>query len=263
MTFKRWTLARRMVQLAVVLLLVSPLAGLTVFSGSLAAADLIGLPLVDPLAALQVVMASGVAVHGFLLSAAAVACVYLLTGGRTFCSWICPVYLAAEAADSIRCRLGSGERTFPLAAKNWLLLLLLVVVPVTGLPLFEIISPIGMFTRAVAYGGYTAAGCLAGLLLVELFLARRVWCRSLCPLGGFYSLLGRISPVKVWFTPARCTSCGECSRVCPVEEVLEPSLNSGEVRIVSGDCTRCGVCIDICPHQALQLRISAKSADKL
>jgi len=263
MTFKRWTLARRIVQLAVVLLIVSPVAGLTVFSGSLAAADLLGLPLADPLAALQVVMASRVVVPGFLLSAAAVACFYLITGGRIFCSWVCPVYLIAEAVDSIRSRLGSGERIFPLNAKNWVLLLLFVVVLITGLPLFEIISPIGVFTRGVAYGGHMAVSCLAGLLLVELFLARRVWCRSLCPLGGLYSIIGRFSPVRVRFFPSRCTYCGDCASVCPMEEVLEPSLGHGALTVVSGDCTRCGACIDICPQRALQMRISANSATKL
>jgi len=258
MSFKRWTVARRSVQILVILLLVSPLAGQTFFRGNLAAADLVGLPLADPLAALQVVLASRIMVPAFLLSALAVALFYLLVGGRTFCAWICPVYLLTEAADSVRCKLGVGERTVPLGIKKWLLLVVLCITAMTGLPLFEILSPIGMFARAVAYGGYVAISCLSGIVLVEVVLARRVWCRSICPLGGFYSLIGRFSPTQVRYSPDRCTDCGECTSVCPVEEVLEPSLGRGARRITSGDCTRCGACIDICPHEALTMKVFAK-----
>ncbi len=253
MTCKRWTVVRRVVQVAVILLLASPPAGQTFFNGSLAAADLMGIPLADPLASLQVVLASRVVVPAFLVSACAVALFYFLVGGRTFCAWICPVYLLTEAGEALRRRTGLGERTAPLAAKKWSLLLVLCITAATGLPLFEILSPIGMVARAVAYGGYLALGCLLGLMLVEVTVSRRIWCRSLCPLGGFYSLVGRFSPTGIRYAPSRCTACGACSRICPVEEVLEPSLARGEPRIVSGDCTRCGACIDVCPHRALTM----------
>lgn len=258
MTFKRWTVARRSVQVVVILLLGSPLAGQTFFNGNLAAADLMGLPLADPLAAMQAIVASRIIVPEFLLSACAVALFYFLVGGRTFCAWICPVYLIAEGGEALRRRTGLGERTAPLALKKWLLLLVLCITFVTGLPLFEILSPIGMFARALSYGGYLAISCLVGIVIVEVALSRRIWCRSLCPLGGLYSVIGRLSPTLVRFDRERCTACGACSRTCPVEEVLEPCLVRGEGRVVSGDCTRCGACVDVCPHRALAMKPFAR-----
>jgi len=246
------------VQAAVILLLGSPLAGQTFFNGNLAAADLMGLPLADPLAVLQAVLASRIIVPAFLVSAFAVALFYFLVGGRAFCAWICPVYLLTEAGDALRRRIGLGKRTASLAMKKWSLLLVLCVTIVTGLPLFEILSPIGMFARAVTYGGNLAISCLIGLVMVEVAFSRRIWCRSLCPLGGFYSLVGRYSPTRVWFAPSRCTACGVCARACPVEEVLEPSLERGELSIFSGDCTRCGACVDVCSHRALTMKAFAR-----
>ena len=253
MSFRRWTIARRLVQVAVIALIASPLAGFTVFRGTLAAGDLLGLPLADPLAALQVVLASGVVVPAFLLSALGVMVVYFLLGGRTFCGWVCPVYLLTELADTLRRRVGTGDRILPLATKTWVLLGAAGITALSGLPFFEIISPIGMTGRAIAFGGWLALACLGGVLLIEVSVGRRLWCRSLCPLGGFYALLGRWAPLRLRFHPERCTACGECSLACPVEEVLAPSLDKGAGQIRSGDCTRCARCIDICPTKALSM----------
>lgn len=251
MSFRRWTILRRLVQVGVLGLIASPLAGFTIFRGSLAAGELPGIPLADPLAALQVVLASGVVASSFLISALGVTLFYWLLGGRTFCAWVCPVYLLTEFGDKLRLLIPARSLEVPLKTKVWMLLAVACITALSGVPLFEIVSPIGMTTRAIAFGGWPALFCLAGLLLVEVILARRLWCRSLCPLGGFYSLLGRVSPLRLHFHPARCSSCGECSRVCPVAEVLSPSLEHGAEKIRSGDCTRCGLCVDCCPEGAL------------
>jgi ferredoxin-type protein NapH len=244
-------MSRRLVQFLVIGLIASPLAGMTAFRGTLAAADLFGLPLADPLAALQAVIAGRVVVPAFIISAILVTACYFMLGGRFFCGWVCPVNLLTELADKLRSRLGGGGLTIPLAAKGWLLLLTIGVTAATGLPFFEMLSPIGMTGRAIAFKGWPALACLAGLLLIEVVLARRLWCRSLCPLGGFYALVGRYSPLRLRFHPSRCNGCGDCRDICPVEEVLAPSLEQGATRIDSGDCTRCGLCIDSCTEHAL------------
>lgn len=256
MSFSRWGIARHSVQLLVIALLGSPLAGKSFFQGTLAAGDLFGLPLADPLAALQVLLASGVAVPGFVVSAAGVTLLYFLLGSRTFCGWICPVYLLTELGDRLRRRIGSGERTLPLATKQALLLLTLVATAATGLPYFETISPIGLVSRAVAFGSWLGLLALGGMLVIEIILARRVWCRSLCPLGGFYTLVGRYAPLRIGFIKEKCTACGACTKACPVEEVLEPCLVAGAAAVYAGDCTRCCDCIAVCQEKALRTSYS-------
>jgi len=250
MTFK-WFIARRVLQLAVIALIATPLFGLTIFTGNLSAGSLLGLSLVDPLAFLQATLAGRIFVVSFLGSALIVAVFYFLVGGRTFCGWICPVYLLTEIGEKFRRRLGTGGRTYPLGGLRWSLAATLAISLAAGVPLFEILSPIGITARAIMFKSWLPLLLVAAIIIAEVFLARRIWCRSLCPVGGFYSLLGHFSPVRISFTQHLCTSCGGCTRVCPVEEVLAPPLKDGVRQVASGDCTRCGDCIDVCPTRAL------------
>jgi len=256
---KKWTIARRGVQLMVIALIGSPLTGLSFFQGNLSAASMFSIGLADPLAFLQASLAGRVFVASFLGSALLVTGGYFLLGGRTFCGWICPVYLLTEYADKIRLRLGAGERTMPLSGTRWSFAVVLFISLVAGIPLFEVVSPIGIATRAVMFGAWLPLLMIGAILAVEVVSARRLWCRSLCPVGGFYSLLGRFSPVRVGFITSKCTNCGECTRVCPVEEVLVPALEHNAGQIASGDCTRCGACIDVCAPGALRAAIGYKS----
>jgi ferredoxin-type protein NapH len=240
------------VQLLIIALLASPLAGLTIFKGNLAAAEFFGLALADPLAFLQALIGGRVFVLSYLGSVLIIVAFYFLLGGRSFCGWVCPVGLLTELSDKLRKRLRLGERTFTLTANRWALAVVLIVVALTSIPLFELLSPIGIVTRAIAFFTFWPLLLLVAILLVELLVARRIWCRSLCPLGGFYALLGRFSPLRVGFVADRCTHCNECVAVCPVEEVLAPALEHNCCQITSGDCTRCMACQDACPEQALK-----------
>lgn len=251
----RWWIPRRITQLSILGLIASPLLGMTFFRGNLAAAALFGVPLADPLAFLQALLGGKVFVLSYLGSALLVTTFYFILGGRSFCGWICPAGLISELGDKLRRRLGSGETTMSLAASRWSLGLVLLVVAVTGIPLFEVLSPIGIISRAIAFGSLMPLLLVAAILLVEITVSRRLWCRSLCPLGGFYSTLARFSPVRVEFIENRCTHCDDCLRICPVEEVLAPSLERGAQQVTAGDCNRCLACVDSCPAKALKISL--------
>ncbi|MDY7010120.1 MAG: 4Fe-4S binding protein [Planctomycetota bacterium] len=48
----------------------------------------------------------------------------------------------------------------------------------------------------------------------------------------------------------KCTGCGSCVDVCPVEAI---SLNDGKAVIDEDTCTECGLCVDECPEEAISL----------
>jgi len=253
MKARGWSRARRCVQLSVVALLASQLAGGGFFRGTLSASTLLGIPLADPLAALQLMLLGVSPTAHLLLGVALVSGFYLLLGGKSFCGWVCPVHLLTDLLERF-----PGRESLPRLPLKWKLGslgLCLALTPVLGLPVFEALSPIGALGRAIGAGALSGAGLVLLILVAELFFARRLWCRSLCPLGAIYSGLGRLSPLRVAFEEKRCTGCRRCQKNCLVPEVLEPCIGDKKSRVRSGECSRCGSCIDACPTRALQMSI--------
>ena len=52
----------------------------------------------------------------------------------------------------------------------------------------------------------------------------------------------------VWIDIQRCTGCGACVEVCPVEAI---TIRSGTAHIDADTCVGCRVCRDECPRGAI------------
>lgn len=256
MRIKKRVLTRRIGQVALNLLYAAPLyLGWTFVQGNLSASEWFhAVNLVDPLLALQSFLArhslSVTVVVGTLL----ILGFFSLMGGRTYCSWVCPVHFILEMADYLRNltqKLRIRQLTFLLSVKYRALAGVLLASVITGLTAFEVVSPIGITARAIAHGPEIGLALVASILLFEVFFSKRAWCRSLCPLGAFYALVGRHSPFRVRMDNARCTQCMACKVNCIAKEVLDPPILHGKAAVESGECTRCGHCIDDCGPGAL------------
>ncbi len=257
--FRRYMIGRRATQFGLLLLFWLAARGLqSWFTGNYSSSLLLGrLPMTDPYAALQI-LATGAGLAGTaLLGAGLILAIYLLLGGRTFCSWICPMNILSDLAGWLRKRLFPGGREgIGSRVRYWVLALSLLLSTITGLAAFDWLSPIGILHRAVIFGAGSGLMLVAAIFLLDLLVLRRGWCASLCPLGAFYALIGHWTPLRMAFDSSRCDRCGDCVRVCPEPQVLAFDAMTHAGRIDSGECTRCSRCLEVCPTDAFQLRFS-------
>jgi len=250
----RWLLLRRLSQLGILtLFLLGPLAGVWIVKGNIASSlTLDVLPLTDPYLALQVLLAGHALEVTAFIGAAIVLAFYLLVGGRVYCAWVCPINIVTDAAAWLHQRLGI-KRTAQFArhSRYWILGTTLLLILITGTLAWELINPVTIIYRGLIFGLGLAWGLMLAIFLFDLFVSRRGWCSHLCPVGAFYSLLGRYSLLRVSaFARGKCDDCMDCFAVCPEPQVIRPALK-GEAQgvgpvIRSGNCTNCGRCIDVC-----------------
>lgn len=260
-TAHRLLVLRRIAQLGfLAVFLTGPLFGVWIAKGTLASSLTFDvLPLTDPLIAVQSVLARHIPEATALIGAAIVLAAYLVLGGRTYCSWVCPINPITDLAAYLRRRFDL-ERGAALRrqARWWVLGLILVASAVTGTIAWEIINPITALWRAALFGvGFGLVGVVA-IFLFDLLVAHHGWCGHLCPVGAFYGLIGRATLLRVTARGrARCDDCLECFNVCPEMHVIGPALRGdkygGGPVIASGDCTVCGRCIDVCHERVFAL----------
>ena len=276
-TIGRWTVARRIVQVVMLVLYLIPViaVGWGLFGGfaglggeeaiatpsdlpvwgSLASGSIFGISLVDPFATLQAILASKSIAAG-MLGALPILVVYALVRGRAFCGWVCPVNLLLEFVDWLRGKLGLqvSERALPRRAKLFVAAGILVLSAISSVPVFEAISPVGALSRAVIFGSLLGAWTLVAIIVAGLFWGRRVWCRSLCPLGGFWQVVGTVGLVSVRIDHDACVHCNKCKTRCICDpEILDAALAGKADRVAAGDCMLCGRCVDVCPKDALHI----------
>lgn len=230
--------------------------------GALTASRFVGFHMADLNAALQVVLAHKVILINLVIGTVTVALLWWFVGGRSFCSWVCPYHLLAEFAEMLHLKLADkrivSDHQFHRGMRTTLYVVFALLAVVTGYTVFETISPVGILSRALIYGGGIALAWVVVLLLIEIFYSRRFWCRYVCPIGLTYGFVGSVSPIVVRYNLDNCLHEGECRKVCMVPHVLEITKKTRAQDVlldVGADCTRCAMCIEACPTGALSFRI--------
>lgn len=99
----------------------------------------------------------------------------------------------------------------------------------------------------------TAAGLVSGIVALVVFavmsIRGRLFCNTLCPVGGLLSLVSRYSFFQLSFDKATCNSCGNCERTCKAE-----AINSKELTVDMSRCVDCFNCISSCNKNSIQYR---------
>jgi ferredoxin-type protein NapH len=241
--------------------------GWNILMGNLSSSLLFGMiPMSDPFAALQMLAAGAVLAGDLLIGVGVITLFYLLIGGRAFCSWVCPINMVTDAAAMVRRVTGMNrvQGVKQPASRNmryWILALSLIISFIMGITAFEFISPISMVHRGIVFGlGFGWAAMLI-IFLFDLFVLKNGWCGHICPLGGFYSLLGKFSLIRVQHSEENCTLCMKCKDVCPEKQVLH-MIGKESLPVLSGECTNCARCIEVCDDDALEFSIRKLAKNK-
>lgn len=251
----RFLILRRGSQLLVMLLFAAGVTlGWSVLRGNLSTSRVFGfVTLADPFAVIQAALSGVIVPMGTLEGAVLIAAFFVIVGGRAFCSWVCPMNTVTDAANWIRKRVGKAEHRvqMPRSIRYWAISIALILSALLGISAFEWVSPISMLHRGIIYGMGLGWVAVLAIFIFDLALVKNGFCGHLCPLGGFYALIGRFSLLRVRHFKQECTRCMRCVEYCPEDHVLSiVGRESGMV--LSGECTNCGRCIDVCPDGAME-----------
>ncbi|MBK7052619.1 MAG: quinol dehydrogenase ferredoxin subunit NapH [Rhodoferax sp.] len=250
----RWLVLRRVSQFSILaLFLAGPWFGWWLVKGNLNySLTLNTVPLADPLVMLQSLLARHVPERNAIIGVSLVLLFYMLVGGRSFCAWVCPVNIVTDCASAMRRKLdirGGGD--MPRQTRYWILALILVLAASTGSIVWELVNPVSLLPRGLLFGMGAGWLLIAAIFLFDLFVMKRAWCSHLCPVGAFYSTLGKWSLVRVAAIKREaCNDCLDCYAVCPEQQVIRMPLKGAAKGsspvILSPNCTNCGRCIDVC-----------------
>jgi ferredoxin-type protein NapH len=190
--------------------------------------------------------------------------------GRVFCAWICPASLPRGVFGS-RGELESKRKVAPKRA-IWASYSSYAVLGGTlvssflfGFPVFCFFCPIGLFfgllfamARLFSPDPLSLELLLFPVLLgLELWVLRKAWCRSICPLGALLSIVGSFNRFllptvrKDKCLTAKGVNCRVCERVCP--EGIDPA--SIGKSLSPNSCTKCLECYEKCPARAIEIAI--------
>jgi ferredoxin-type protein NapH len=221
------------------------------------------LKLSDPLAVVGQIAGSMKLYWPFLLTAL-IPFLFTAVLGRFFCGWICPATLLYELNTNLgallrKTGLHIGNKRYDRRLKYLVLIVGLLISTVSGSVVFAAIYPPVVIGReiyyAIALGGFGSGAVFFLLtLLFDLLVARRGFCRYLCPGGALYSLIGRFRLVRIRRIVESCNDCSKCTAIC--EFGLDPLRDK-----FGQECNNCTACIEICPTDAMTFYIAPRDID--
>ncbi len=245
---------------------------LQMLEGTLNGSRFLGFHLIDPFTTLEVFLSTFHMPINIVIGTITILIVYLLVGGRTYCSWVCPYGLLSEIGEKIHNTLVAKKiiksRKFDHRVRHIFWAIFLILSFTSGYLVFETLNVVGILSRAIAYGWSLALIWVLTVFLIEVFYSRRAWCTYICPIGTTYGYLGKVSALRVEWND-NCDHCMVCHDVCFENQVLEivkakydkqrEEKGITKEYITGNDCTLCGRCIDVCHTDALNFDFRLKN----
>lgn len=181
--------------------------------------------------------------------------------GRSFCGWICPFGGLQQLWESVTVRPLKRARFLPVVKYAmwvaWVGAVVGIALKVGGWQRFD---PLYMTETGVSVtdaGNLLTYFMLVGLTLAPAALGRRGFCHYVCPFG-VWGIVGEkighllhVPRLSLSADSGACTSCGSCTRACPMQLPVSDMASSGEMRHT--ECIMCESCVDECPRKTISL----------
>lgn len=199
---------------------------------------------------------------------------------RLLCGWLCPLGALQDFFSWIRKRLHLTYLRLPRFFLNfferfryaWLVFLFImavaIVIPALGLiplqqdlniltcntcpgrilfPLLTGSSPGWWLFQTPLHAAISVLGLFFIALFFFSFFGKRLWCR-VCPTGALLSLFNKAGGIVKVKDVKKCTKCGVCERVCPMDN--KKVFQQKRKKIVNDyNCINCFRCVDKCPEK--------------
>jgi ferredoxin-type protein NapH len=199
---------------------------------------------------------------------------------RFLCGWVCPLGAFQDFLAWIRKKLGLSHFKLPRLFYNffekfsyvWLVFLFImavaIIIPALGLIPFQrdlnliscntcparILFPImtgGSPGWYLFHNPLSTIISIVAIIFLVIFLlsffGKRLWCR-ICPTGALLSLFNKGGAIVKEKNPEKCTKCGVCERVCPMDNRKVYEEKNKKI-VNSHNCINCFRCVDECPEE--------------
>jgi len=181
--------------------------------------------------------------------------------GRSFCGWACPFNGLQQLWETVKIRPLKRVRFLPAVKYGlwaaWVAGVIGVAVAVGGWSRFDPFYMTDSGVSVTEAGNLITYFMLVGITLAPAALGRRGFCRYFCPFGVWGIVaekLGHVMKVPrlhLSADAAACTSCGSCSRACPMQLPVEQMVHTASMRTT--ECFMCETCVDVCPSKAIDV----------
>ena len=186
--------------------------------------------------------------------------VLAVIGSKLICGWACPFGAMQELIYHVPVLGKLKKRRLPFVVSNTIRSVLFVVTLLMlfglvggrkGFVIYHYMNPFNLFNFDIET---VSVGATIVVALVVSFGFYRPFCQFVCPFGLMSWLLERVSIFRVKIDRSRCTDCGACISVCP----LDAAKGRVAGKTFPADCFSCARCLNVCPTDAIHYGLVGK-----
>lgn len=189
--------------------------------------------------------------------------------GRFFCGYICAfgtindlIYKFSSNVLKIKFKINKRADKFLKLIKYAVLLFIVIFIWTLGNNGLNGLNPWDAFAQIIQFPPSVpsiTALCVLILILIGALFIERFFCRYLCPLGAFLSLIQALRIVRIKKNRSYCLNgCNLCSRRCSMGIDLEKTD-----RVDSIECIQCMNCTAGCLGNNAKATIKSKAVNEL